>query len=287
MGFTKRYNITLNQLRKIYHGHYWGGQDVVFETLDKHSNKPKIGKLRETKTVTLPISHCLYYTLYSVDTHKYEPNVGYTNFNIHSSMKSIHSVELHVGGQQFGQSYLFKYVENIPVIDLLNEPKCLPQLEKHNIAIRIDFNEPVPNDTITFSYDIVEIENPQKSYEYLLCQEQYTGGEILGDETQKLIRLHFNNAIVRLYAFLPENTVDARLILNNDDHDLIFTKVKGTNYHILEFGYYTTLNFSRIDNTSVWITTKTPNPEFPVHIHAISKQIVRCIDGRAGFAYPI
>ena len=283
MGFEKRDDITLDDLRGVY----WGAQDTAFEKLDARL-KPKIGKLLETKTVTLPIKSRLYYEFY--DTYNFDDNsehdfrTAYTNFKIHSSTQSIHCVEFIIGGQRIDRTYLFKYVENIPIIDLLNAPNCLPHLEKHSIGILIEFNDPVPNDTITFSYDIVEIENPLKSYEYLLYQEQFIDEEVLGDETQKLIKLYFNHPIVKLYAFLPENTVDARLILDGVDYGLVFTKEKGNDYHTLEFGD-TPLNFSRIEKPLVWLTTETPNPEFPVRVYAISRQIVRCKDGRAGLMF--
>ena len=284
MVYPKYPGITVNDLRNVF----WGHQDLSFKAVQDSNDRfrPKPGKVLETKTVTLPIEKHISYYLYNAGKDTHTPNVAYTNLKFQST-KSVHHVALEVGWQEYNKCQLFNYVENIPIIDHLTAPNCIPQMGWDSLRITIEFNEPVPNDTITFSYDIVEIENPSEKnyYEYLVNTEQFGGDKILDNKTDHHIKLSFNHPIVRLYAFLPENVVDARLILNGYDYDLVFTKEKGTNYHVLEFGDNTPLNFSRIDLVKLWFTTESPNPEFPVRVHAIAKQLIRCLSGMTGLGF--
>ena len=275
--------LTLDELRDLY----YGSQDEAFKELESYpaTSKPKIAKVLETKTVTLPIRRRVYYEFYKYEPDVRKPTIAYTNFRFISSITPINEVEFIVGGQRFDKTDLFKFVDDVPIIEILTAPNCLPHLETHSIAIGFDFHEPIPNDTFTFAYDIVELESPQDFYYYLLYQQQFTGEEILDDKTKQIILLYFNHPMVRLYAFLPENVVDARLLLNGSDHDLVFTKEKGKKYHTLEFGKDTTLNFSRIERSVLSFTTDGPNPEFAVRVYGISKQAVHVRGGMAGLQF--
>ena len=267
---------TLEELRL----QYYGNEYKYMETLV--SVEPTFDHVYETKTISQP------YT-YFVDLPKSDlPNVGYANFKLISPVSNILYIELEIGGRLIERPILYKFLNNEPKFYLMSENRCIPHLE--NQTIRIFFKTHNKED-IAFSYDVVEVSNPLKEYRYTYKIEQFTGTEVLkglslsleyldneneNGDVKLSCRLYFNHLTNRIYAFLPEDARDVRLILDDVDHNLVFTKQ--TNYYIFDFEN-TPLNFTRIDNPSVSFVCKNINDDSESSVVAISTNFIDIIDG--------
>jgi hypothetical protein len=263
--------LTLNELHELY----YGTQDEAFKDVPVMSPF-KSKKVLETRTHTFycdPKERKLVKIRYSFK------NQGVTNFKI-TPASSLNYVELEVGGQRFGRCILFTKLHNEVKLDLISDTNVFPILEFHDICIIFETCESA---SITVSYDIVELETPYDDktyYSMLIKQEQYTGDELLKDG---IIKLNYNHPIICIYAFLPDDVEDARIILNNTDHNLVLTRKD--NYYYYNFGEITTINFSRVDNVKLVVKTTVPHPTFTTDVYAISKQMVMILQNMAGLKF--
>lgn len=274
-------------LLEYLHEFFYGPQDE-YDKL-RVSNTPfKREKLLETKTVTFTKtfdklkSPRTYHDLYNCKSFNSDDvRKGVTNFKI-SPSSAIDSLEFIVGGQLFEKHQLFRELNTDPKIFMISGNNVFPILQFHKLTINFETNCDTP---ITVSYDIVELVDydGKKCSDWMTMQEQFTGTEELKDSLVNKIRIHFNHPIIRLYAFLPDDVEDARVLLNSQDHNLLLTPKD--NYYTIEFGEETSINFSRIDSVEIQVTTKTPHPHFKSRVYGINKCIIRVMSEMAGSAF--
>jgi hypothetical protein len=266
---------TLEELRL----QYYGNEDKSMETLV--SVEPTYKRVYETKTITQPHNH--FYDIPKLDL----PNIGYANFKLLSPVSNVLYIELEIGGRLIERPMLYKFLNNEAKFYLMSENRCIPHLE--NQTIRIFFITHNKED-IAFSYDVVEVSNKSDTYNYLCNLEQFTGTEELKGLRQEHLEngniklschLYFNLLINSIYAFLPEDATDVRLILDKVDHNLLFTKED--NYYIFDFGN-TLLNFSNIDIPSVSFVCKNINDDSLCTVVAITSNIVSILNGKLKLA---
>lgn len=210
---------------------------------------------------------------------------AYTNFRV-SPASAIESVALTMGAhREVEHLRLFKHLGTDPVFYQMSEGRAIPALSRSPNSIKIITNKIGPVDV---SYDVVsslEDEDHQGMTENTIYAEQYAGTEELSTtETKTKLRLNFNHPIVKIYLFTNAKDVeDARILLDGHDHGLILEKV-GDHYEFT-FGHGTSVNFSRVQNQFLLITTKTPAPAgSTADIFAIHKQVVRRMNGVASCA---
>jgi hypothetical protein len=271
----------LKRLSEIYYG-------VQNEKIDSLKPiEPTFEKIYETKTITLTrdVSKRVLYEMPTSDV----PNIGYANFKLISPSYNLDSIQFEVGGQRIDTPALYKFLNHEPKLYLMSENRCVPNLEWHHISILFDTKN---IEDVVFSYDIVEVSNPSKFYEYFCKVDQYTGEEqltalkssvVLENGSIKLkCDLNYNHLINRIYAFLPEDTTDVRLILDGQDYNLVFTKEQ--DYYMFDFGK-TPLNFSRIDHACVSFVCKNVTTDSVCNIVAVSTNIMRIMSGMMGSAF--
>lgn len=272
----------LKQLSEIYYG-------IQNEKIDSLKPiEPTFEKIYETKTITLTRSASKR-VLYEMPTSDV-PNIGYANFKLISPSYNLDSIQLEVGGQCIDRPALYKFLNNEPKLYLMSENRCVPNLEWHHISIIFDTKN--IEEDVVFSYDIVELSNVSKTYDYIHKMDQYTGEEqltalkssvVLENGSIKLkCNLNYNHLINRIYAFLPEDTTDVRLILDGQDYNLVFTKEQ--DYYMFDFGK-SPLNFSRIDYASLTFVCKNITNNSECNVVAVSTNIMRILSGMMGSAF--
>lgn len=273
---------TLKRLSELY----YGIQNEKIDTLKPV--EPTFEKIYETNTITLTrsASKRAVYKMPKSDV----PNIGYANFKLISPSSNLDSIQFEVGGQSIDRPVLYKFLNHEPTLYLMSENRCVPNLESHTISILFDAKN--IEEDIVFSYDIVELSNVSKTYDYIHKMDQYTGEEqlvalkssvILENGSIKLkCNLNYNHLINRIYAFLPEDTTDVRLILDGQDYNLVFTKEK--NYYIFDFGK-SPLNFSRIDYAYLSFVCKNITTDSVCNVIAVSTNIMRIMSGMMGSAF--
>lgn len=258
---------------------YYGFQNKSMESLV--SIEPTYTRVYHTTTISHP-----YHSFYEIPKSDL-PNVGYANFKLISPVSNIVYIELEIGGNLIEKPILYKFLNNQPIFYLMSENRCIPHLDTH--TIRIVFNTHNKEDVV-FSYDVVEVSNKSDTYNYLCNLEQFTGTEELkwlskehleNGNVKLSCNLYFNLLINHIYAFLPEDATDVRLILDKVDHNLLFTKQD--NYYIFDFGN-TLLNFSKIDIPSVSFVCKNINNDSLCTVVAISSNIVSILNGKLKLA---
>jgi len=262
---------------KELHEKFYGNQDK-YMNLKLDSCPFKSIKIKETKKFTIEaksdkrIIHNISDNLVIND--------GITNFKISPSTALIY-IDFNVGGQHFERNYLFNELNNEAKIYLLSNKSIFPILKYFNLNI---FFETKVDTTIIISYDVLELQQfNNEVYEWHTIQEQFTDAQEFNDYLINRIQLSFNHPIIRLYAFLPHDVEDARVLLNDYDHNLVLTSKD--NYYTIEFGDETSINFSRISNIELQIKTKTSHPNFKPRIYGINKNVVRIMAGMAKMAF--
>lgn len=257
------------------HEEFYGVQDDFIDKMIKGSINKK-----ETRTFTFDCSKRSKRYNHTFDG---KLNDYYTNFKI-SPASVLKYLSLEVGGQEFENLKLFRFLGTEPEFYQMSGGRMLPHLLYHDNIIRFE-TVPTYTGNITVSYDVITKDDNEQIY-----QEQYTGTECLSDSTESNIKLNYNHPIVKIYAFIETDDVeDVRIILNDVDHGLILDKNEigkdGKQYYSIEFGDDTSLNFSKIDKPYIKITTKVPHPEMDANIVAIGKQIIQRKGGYAAARY--
>lgn len=204
-------------------------------------------------------------------------NEAYTNFRV-TPASAVERVALSFGEHRHVEDLrLFKHLGTEPKFYQMSEGRAIPALSRSPNVVKIYTNQTGP---VTVSYDVVsstEDEYKQGITGDLYYGEQFTGTDELCNTTKNKIRLPWNHPIVKIYLFTDvEDVEDARLELDGHDHGLVFTKVDG--HYEFNFGHETSVNFSRVDNPFLILTTKTPaKPGSIANVFAIYKQVMyRC-----------
>jgi hypothetical protein len=207
------------------------------------------------------------------------PGTGYANFKI-TPFPAISDIRLEAGNAIIDRRWLYKFLNRDIEFYEMSNGRALPAMRYQDYVIYFETNSECE---VKISYDIVTHINPDEN----IFNQSLVYGEQCIDRlpvTNKFsnIRIPFNHPIVEIYAFLPPNTVDARILINDKDHNLILTK-KG-NFHHIWFGDETSINFSRIDNPTLQLTLMN-DVKCTVNIVAIHKNFMSRLNGMSGLAY--
>lgn len=265
---------------------YYGTQDKKFEDMNSGVDgvfvTPQFDEILETLTFTYESSTDNRKIKHRISNNfrDWISKIGCAYANLRITPKSAcTAVSMYVGGQRFERHNLFRFQDKDIEVYNLSAGRCFPRLQWHDIDIEI---ETCVNITITISYDVVLLTNFTERYVFDIFTEQYIEPYVLNDTTENTLNCPYNHPVVRLYAHLPEDTEDARLIINGHDNNLVFTKEKG-NMFVLDFEH--SINFSRIDNSFVKLKTSMPHPDETAHVFAITKHIVITQQGMAGLMF--
>lgn len=272
------------------HDRFYGAQDKYDTKALAKCNQPRYNfNVKETRTFTYDspykrkkFRHTLSLPYDFVNEEGKKPNSqykgeAYTNFKITPS-SAIYDISLEVGGQKFNRPVLSKFLNKDIEINEMSNGHALPALGHHTNDI---FFETDCEGQVTISYDVITHENPDEVSESMVYGEQFTGTETITSKFSK-IHLPYNHPIVEIYAFLPPNTIDARILLDGEDHNLVLTKKD--NYYHIEFGNETSINFSRIDRPVLQLKLEEDG-HYEVNVVGIYKSIVRRMSGMAGLAF--
>lgn len=226
--------------------------------------------MNETVTVSLDVK----YNNFAYDF-PLSKNRGITNFKILSDTSNIESIQLIIDDLVLvEQLYLYNFLKTDIQFDTLSNSRCLPT-DKFSIKIN---GHTYNNDTITFSYDVVELS--ETNNEYLFNREEWHGTEILDNSLEHKIRLNFWR-IEKLYAFLPENTVDARIIVDDKDNNIILTKEN--NYYI--FNNKDNIDFFKYDNLYLKIVLSSSSNLYQVNLVNSFINTLKIYDHYVGIKY--
>jgi hypothetical protein len=282
-------SLTLKEIHDKYSGaeDKYGPEEVAKFNVPKHD-----GIVKETRTFTFNPIACFgksrrFYRHKILEQHKDE---AYTNFKITPS-SAISRIEFMIGGALIDKRVLYRFLNKDVEIYEMSGGRAIPTLAKHYNEFIFESDQDCQ---ITLSYDVVtqvHTENAEEMTENMLYCEQFTGAEDVTDMKPYRkggacvpgmckIGLHFNHPIVSIYAFLPETTIDARIILDGVDYSLILTKTDAGYYHI-NFGDETSINFSRVDRPELQITLSETNFNYErgASVIAIDKYVIRRMDG--------
>lgn len=281
----------LTLLHDLYIGAQDKGVDVPPERGWKHD-----GIVKETRTFTFhKRDNELLKIFLSLPTKydaKYE-NEAYTNFKV-SPLEAFDYKEdgylpiymrLSFSDHDIERLSCFRCMNTQPQFYQMSEGRAIPALK--NCSNIVEIWTPNYKRPITVSYDVVTSISKDGTtlYEDYIEQEQFTGTEVLGSTTKTSIKLNYNHPIIMLYAFIyAQDVEDVRILLDGKDHGLVMEQ-KSNGYYEFTFGHETSVNFSRIQNPVLHITTKNPQPDKFVNVFAISKQVVRRMDGIALAGY--
>jgi hypothetical protein len=294
------YGHTISNLSlKEIHEKYFGAEDVYNAEKVSKMNVPKHdGIVKETRTFTFnPIAcfgkSCRFYRHKILEQHKDE---AYTNFKITPS-SAISRIEFMIGGQRLDTRRLYRLLNKDIEIYEMSGGRAVPALARHYNEFIFETDRDCQ---VTLSYDVVtqiHTENAEEMTENMLYLEQFTGAEDVTDMRPYRtgvpcipgmckIGLYFNHPIVSIHAFLPEITIDARIILDGVDYGLILTKADKGHYHI-DFGDETSINFSRVDRPELQITLSETNFNYEggASVIGIYKSVIRRMEGMAGLAF--
>lgn len=204
---------------------------------------------------------------------------AYTNFKITPS-SVISDIWLTIGERVVDRRYLYKFLHRDIEFYEMTNGQAIPAIMYHESDICFETNCACE---ITISYDIVTHENPDpsKCSENIIYLEQCTGPVHIASRFTE-ISLPFNHPVIEIYAFLPQNTIDARILIDDKDHNLILTKQGGS--HHIWFGHETSINFSRISSAKLQLTTQDESKSI-VHVVAVYKNIIRRMNGMCGIAF--
>ena len=262
---------------------YYGTQDKKFEEIAGSFVTPQFDEILETRTFTYESSADNRKIKHRISDN-FRDSLGWAYANLRITPTSAcTAVSLYVGGQRFQRHNLFRFQnKDIEVYDL-SAGRCFPRLQWHDIDLEIETCADT-SQTITISYDVVLLTNYTERYVFDIFTEQYIEPYILSDTNENTLNCPYNHPVVRLYAYLPEDTEDARLLINDIDNNLVFTKEsEHPNMFVLEFEY--SINFSRIDRSCVKLKTSKPHPNETAHVFAITKHIALTQQGMAGMMF--
>jgi hypothetical protein len=281
-----QYMQTLKQL----HDTFYGPQDKYDAEALAKMNKPRFDlNVKDTRTFTFySPPYGSKFVHYISREYGYKNKEGktpysqyaceaYTNFRITPS-SAISDISLEVGGQRFERPSLYKFLNKDIEFSEMSNGNALPALANSSNKIIFETNCECQ---VTISYDVISYLNPDETTEVMIHSEQFTGTKTINSKNSK-IKLNYNHPITEIYAFLPPNTIDARILLNDEDYNLILTK-KDNYYHIY-FGDETSINFSRVDVAFLKLTLED-DTEYGVSVVAINKHLIRRMSGMAGMSW--
>jgi hypothetical protein len=297
---SDRYGHTISNLSlKEIHEKYFGAEDVYNAEKVSKMNVPKHdGIVKETRTFTFNPIACFGKSRRFFKHTIFEQQKGeaYTNFKITPS-SAISRIEFMIGGQRLDTRRLYRLLNKDIEIYEMSGGRAVPALARHYNEFIFETDSDCQ---ITLSYDVVtqvHTENAEEMTENMLYLEQFTGAEDVTDMKPYRvgeacipgmckIGLYFNHPIVAIHAFLPETTIDARVILDGIDYGLILTKADKGYYHI-DFGDETSINFSRVERPELQITLSETNFNYEsgASVIGIYKSVIRRMDGMAGLAF--
>jgi hypothetical protein len=246
-------------------------------------NKPRFQQnviATHTESFQSPPNGCLFRHRLRMPSHTNGVvGTAYTNFKITPS-SAISDIWITIGERVMDRRYLYKFLHRDIEFYEMTNGQALPANVYHENDIYFETNCECE---ITISYDIVTHENP----DFNACSENIIYLEQCTDPipiTRRFteISLPFNHPVIEIYAFLPQNTIDARILINDKDHNLILTK-QG-DYHHIWFGHETSINFSRISSAKLQLTTQD-ECKCIVHVVAVHKNIIRRMNGMCGLAF--
>ena len=287
------YNIvdkTYMHMLKQLHYEFYGTQDKYYTETLANCNKPSFNlNVKEKRTFTFDsppngkkFHHILSFP-YGFKNEKDETpysqyeGEAYSNFKITPS-SAISDISLEVGGQRFERLHLYKFLNKDIHFNEMSNEIALPALKHHSNDIHFETNCECQ---VTISYDVVTHLNPNETTHNMIYSEQFTFTETITSKYSK-IKLLYEHPIIEIYAFLPPNTIDARILINGHDYNLILTKKD--NYHHILFGDETSINFSCIDNP-VFQLILEDDCKYDVNIVAIYKSLIRRLGGMARLVY--
>jgi hypothetical protein len=296
--------LTMKEIRDKY----FGAQDMYDSEKIATFNLPKHnGLVKETRSFLFEsppggasFRHVMSYGYDKVENGvkafiKYKDE-AYTNFRI-TPTHAITRIQHEIGGQRIESLWLYRFLNMDPNFYEMSLGRAVPSLAYHNNEIVFETNRKCQ---VCISYDVVtQVYNTpyEEATEIMLECEQYTGSETVTDITpsyrQKIcvpgkckIPLLFNHPIITLYAFLPQTTVDARVILDSVDYGLTLIK-SDRGYYYINFGNETSINFSRVDRPELEITLSETNFNYEngASVIGIHKAVLRRMAGMAGLAF--
>lgn len=247
---------------------FFGPKNVIFHESSLEESPFKSKKIVEIRTHTFICENASRKTM----SIKYEfKNQGITNFKI-SPASSLDLVELEIGGLTFSKYELFKNLKCEVKSSLICD-NVFPLLKTHDIRINFETNQ---TSIITVSYDIVDLTinmDNKRMYSVLTKSEQNAGPYTFNDNTINSISLNSVNRPIRyIYAFLPDDVEDARLIIDNEDYDLVLTYKD--NCYFYYFGENICLNVSSINDIRIVVKTKTAHLNFDANVYVICKELI-------------
>ena len=251
--------LTNDEIIALLHNRSRGAQDRYYDKLN-YENLPYYDELIETKSIELNSS----YIFPNSDTDASLANKGIANIRVEGDYEYV---SLDIGGQSIDR--LYKVFHDNQMVNFKREKCCIPFLRDHNIEIICK------NGTATITYDLVSISNGDKKYDYVYYSHSYCGPEVISTRTRS-ISLCFNNMVKKLIVTCENPIASISLIPYPDDEtdetdetdapdapvlDLDFTKIN-ENLWELDFGN-THVNFSRIDNAKLYVSSLTPTTIYP------------------------
>jgi hypothetical protein len=205
---------------------------------------------------------------------------GVTEFCIREP-SVVKSVRLYVENDTIDVNYSCSYLEEKYPFSLLSNGNSIPLFA--NKQIRIELETFSPNESITFSYKVGTYNiDSLRNLEWKFYTEQFTIDTFSEKDTQR-ITLPFNHPITHMSVFLPEETTDARIILDGHDHGLLLSRDTGSLYsykkgeqsyvrYTIYFGEPTSINFTAIDSASLHVVLSKPCPGAEAVVVSFAKQ---------------
>jgi hypothetical protein len=274
-------NVSILNLEEL-HAKYFGIQDKYDDAyISSFAPIQHDNIVKETRTFTFvapPNGAKFRHTMSTDNAHE-----AYKNINITPS-SAISKIKLEIGGQTIENLNLYRFLNKDIEFYQASNGRAIPTNRFHNSVIEFETNKEC---CVTLSYDVVTLLYKEKEYEDRIAPiycEQLCGPKTINCQNSS-IKLGFTNPVVAIYAFLPETTVDARVLLDGVDHNLALTKKD--NYHLIEFGDENSINFSKIKNAELQIKLPKTNYEHnDINIVGISKSILYAYgNGMGGISY--
>ena len=289
------WNGTEKEIYSLYHTLTYGRHEVDLDS--EHNDAYPVAEHDGTiqKRHTVSFECCVPGPRYTHTLPACENHEGFTNLRI-TPATALESVELEIGGERIDMLRRFSHFGTEPEFYIMSGERCIPRLHYHLIRINIRLKgnalEARGHKSFTLSYDTVNLKQPQPAwYRQKILIEQSIEEELNHDLIQR-IPLKFNNPVIRIDAFLPDNIEYAKLQLTRH-HDLYLKKegwgkkgAEGGHLYFIDFGEKDSVNFSRLDHPVLEIKLKAANPGFNLHIFSVAKNIIAFMAGMAGFIHP-
>ncbi len=214
---------------------------------------------------------------------------AYINLKITPS-SAISKIDFLVGGQLFERLHLYRLLNKDAEISMALNGGIIPSYKYHTNKIYFETDKECE---VTISYDVVTQvykNNDEETRREGMCYKEIENIINLSCPPDSatpgidVVPLSLCAPTVSIYAFLPETTIDARILLDNIDHNLILSKED--NYYYINFGDKNSINFSRVGLAQIKITLSEQTYEYNnIKIIGVTKSLVGALMGMGGLAF--